>query len=141
MLFPGIVDSAESSLFSYRTDENWTDFFAPEFSAVLEPSFANPELESQAYSLCNGDQFCLFDIAATGRIDVGMSTQIGGQDLEEIIEISAPSKHSILTLQYSCFHCVISEDCLFTWYLNFTMQRKRSPKNESVNIQSKYTIC
>ena len=97
MLFPGIVDSAESSLFSYHTDENWMDFSAPEFAAVFEPIFATSELESQAYSICNGDQFCLFDIAATGRIDVGMSTQIGGQALEEIIEISAPSKCTIFT--------------------------------------------
>ena len=74
------------------------DFFAPEFAAVFEPTFATSELESQAYSLCNGDQFCLFDIAATGRIDIGMSTQIGGQALEEIIEISAPSKYSAVFL-------------------------------------------
>ena len=92
MLFPGIVDSEESSLFSYRTNENWMDFFEPQFPAMFEPSFADSEAESRALSICNGDEFCLFDIAATGREDVGMSTQIGGQALEEIIEISAPSK-------------------------------------------------
>ena len=91
-LYPGIINSAESSLFSYRTNENWMTFFEPQFPAVFEPSFADSEAESRAHSICNGDQFCLFDIAATGREDVGMSTQIGGQALEEIIEISAPSK-------------------------------------------------
>ena len=74
----------------------WT-FLLLSLLLVFEPIFATSELESQAYSICNGDQFCLFDIAATGRIDVGMSTQIGGQALEEIIEISAPSKCTIFT--------------------------------------------
>ena len=94
----GIVGRPEDSLFIYRVNENWEDFFAPDFPAVFQPSFANPELESQARSLCNGDQFCLFDIAATGRMDVGMSTQIGGQILEEVIEISAPSKYSMSSI-------------------------------------------
>ena len=91
-LYPGIINSDESSLFSYRTNENRMTFFDPRFPAVFEPSFADSEAESRARSICNGDQFCLFDIAATGREDVGMSTQIGGQALEEIIEISAPSE-------------------------------------------------
>lgn len=73
-------------------------FFEPQFPAVFEPSFDDPEAESRARSICNGDQFCLFDIAATGREDIGMSTQVGGQDLEEIIEISAPSKYSAVFL-------------------------------------------
>ena len=84
-------------------------FFEPQFPAVFEPSFDDPEAESRARSICNGDQFCLFDIAATGREDIGMSTQVGGQDLEEIIEISAPSKYSalflhtiILAFTYNC---------------------------------------
>ena len=36
--------------------------------------------------------FVLFDIAATGRIEIGEATFTGGQDFEMLINLSKPSK-------------------------------------------------
>lgn len=40
--------------------------------------------------ICGNDQFCLFDIAATGRTDVGLSTLEGSQNFEMILQLSIP---------------------------------------------------
>ena len=87
---PGIIREPDDSIFNYRTDENFMDFFDPDFSAEFQPNFETPELEAEARAACGDDEFCLFDIAATGRMEVGMSTLIGGQILDEIIELSIP---------------------------------------------------
>ena len=34
----------------------------------------------------------LFDIAATGRVEIGMTTLKGSEDFEELVELSAPGK-------------------------------------------------
>ena len=49
-------------------------------------------MQMQAFEACGGDSFCLFDIAATGRMEVGLSTLAASQELEEI---SRPGKFNI----------------------------------------------
>ena len=44
----------------------------------------------QAIDLCSGDEFCLYDIAATSDVDIGMSTLEGSQNYEEIVNFSIP---------------------------------------------------
>ena len=51
--------------------------------------FASPELEAEARDVCQNDTFCLYDIAATGRVELGMTTLRGNQEFEEIAELSA----------------------------------------------------
>ena len=72
-------------------------------------------MEMQALEACGGDNFCLFDIAATGRMEVGLSTLAASQELEEIIEVSRPGKFNTqkVTLLKSMhgiyFSCVFKE--------------------------------
>ena len=39
---------------------------------------------------CGGDIFCLFDVAATGRMDIGLSTLNGSQNFDELVKLSYP---------------------------------------------------
>ena len=90
-LHAGIVDNAEDSLFAYAYGENWLTFYDPDFIPIFELSFTDPDLEELANTLCGDDVFCLYDIAATGRAEIGMSTLQGGQEFEELIELSKQS--------------------------------------------------
>ena len=91
--YSGIIDSPEGSLFTYRRSESFFDFFNPWFSADFDPFFASPELEAEAIKLCSGDEFCLFDVIATGQLEVGNLTRITSQRRAELIELSKPSKN------------------------------------------------
>lgn len=86
----GIISNQEESLFSYGEDESFRTFFMPGFVPTFEPIFPSPTLQQQANSICGNDQFCLFDIATTGRTDIGLSTLIGGIELGMITNISQP---------------------------------------------------
>ena len=57
--------------------------------------FADSNMQMQAIEACGGDSFCLFDIAATGRMEVGLSTLAASQELEEIIEVSRPGRFNV----------------------------------------------
>ena len=37
--------------------------------------------------------FCKFDIAATGRVEIGETTYQGGQDFEQLVNLSKPSNN------------------------------------------------
>ena len=54
--------------------------------------------------ICGDDQFCVFDIAATEREEVGMSTMQGNLDLEVITELSQPGQ-CVRVYSYVCM-CV-----------------------------------
>ena len=88
----GIVSNKDDSLFFYKAGENWTIFYRPQYNPLYEPVFANSELEEMAKELCKNDTFCLYDIAATGRVELGMTTLRGSEDFEELVELSAPGK-------------------------------------------------
>ena len=90
MLTAGIIDDPDNSLFSYQEGKSWADYFDPNFTPAYQPTFTDPALEARAMEICGDDQFCVFDIAATEREEVGMSTMQGNLDLEEITELSQP---------------------------------------------------
>ena len=50
--------------------------------------FNNSELEQNANEICGDDQFCLFDIATTGRTEIGLATRDNVLRVEEIFELS-----------------------------------------------------
>ena len=58
----------------------------PVYSVV----FSSAELEQEATELCGKDKQCLFDVAATGRLDIGLSTLTSGNMLNEIIQLQIP---------------------------------------------------
>ena len=55
--------------------------------------FSDPVLEQQANLICGDDDFCRYDIAATGRTSVGMATLQGNVELERIVNISVPGEY------------------------------------------------
>ncbi len=72
--------------------QSFSAFYDPLFVPMFEPSFDNIELEEQARNVCGDDEFCLFDIAATKNVDIGMATMQGGEEFNEILEMAIPSK-------------------------------------------------
>ena len=86
----GILSSAVDSLFYYRGATSWTDFHDPAFVPTFTPTFTDPALETQAMSLCAGDQACLYDVAVTGRLDIGMTTRGGSEELAMFAALAVP---------------------------------------------------
>lgn len=54
--------------------------------------FNNSELEQSANEVCGDDQFCRFDIATTGRTEIGLATRNSVLHVEEIFELSLEGK-------------------------------------------------
>ena len=46
----------------------------------------------EAHGICGDDEYCLFDIAATGNTEIGLSTLRTSQEIEELEELYLPSK-------------------------------------------------
>ena len=86
----GIINDPANSLFTYNEEDNWNVYYNPFFEPVFTPIFSNPELEQEANAICGDDPFCLFDIAATGRTDIGLTTLQGNIEFEVIANISRP---------------------------------------------------
>ena len=91
----GIIDNPQDSIFFYKNGQDWSDFYSPTFSPVFEPTFASVGLGEQAKELCKNDTFCLFDVAATGRVDIGHSTLEGSINFELLVNLSKPGTYYI----------------------------------------------
>ena len=78
---------------------NWTDFHDPDFIPTFNPNFMDSELENQARDVCNGDTACLFDVAATGRLEIGSSALSAREEQNINTALSVPSK--LMCLQTS----------------------------------------
>ena len=63
------------------------------FTPLFMPVFVNESLEAEAKEACNNDTFCLYDIATTGRMDIGLSTLDGSRGFDEIVQLSYPSMY------------------------------------------------
>lgn len=88
----GIIDDSSESLFTYGPGQSFEGFRDPGFEPAFEPVFNDPELEQKADEICGDDQFCKFDIAATGNENIGLSTMQGGMDFDEIVVLAQPSE-------------------------------------------------
>ena len=105
-LYAGIIDDPDNSLFSYEEGKSWVDYFDPNFTPAYQPTFTDPALEERAMEICGDDQFCVFDIAATEREEVGMSTMQGNLDLEVITELSHPGQRTCVRVCVCVCACV-----------------------------------
>ncbi len=90
--FLGIINDPAESLFTYKAGQDFELFYGPDFTPAFEATFSDSELESQASILCGEDRSCLYDIATTGRTDIGQSTLRATQDYEYQVTLSIPSK-------------------------------------------------
>ena len=82
-------------MFTYNEEESWSTFYQPNFVPFFEPTFSSSILEQQANAVCGDDIFCQYDIAATGRTDIGQATLESNMELERIINISLPGTYRV----------------------------------------------
>ncbi len=87
------MDSPLDSIFTYQPGQTWATFYDPHFVPIYEPTFSDPSLQQQANSICGTDLECLFDMAATGRRDIGQVSIEIEQEIEEILDLQIPGKH------------------------------------------------
>jgi len=92
--FIGIIRNKSESLFIYGSGESWSGFFHPNYVPTFSPSFNNVTLEREAKARCGDDQFCLFDVAATKRVEIGVATMLGISVLNNITKMAEPGKYS-----------------------------------------------
>ena len=79
-------------MFYYKDNKGWSDFYDFGFVPEFFPTFDDPELERQAKELCGNVSACLFDVAATGRLDIGMSALSAEKDKKIVQELAVPSE-------------------------------------------------
>jgi hypothetical protein len=70
-----IVNEPRESLFTYQSKGGWDTFHKPKFVPLFDIVFPDNATETEAHEVCESDQYCLYDIAATGIIDIGISTK------------------------------------------------------------------
>ena len=91
LLCIGIVNNSSESLFTYH-NEQFEAFHDPIFVPMFILNFADPQLEEKAERLCGRSFTCMFDVAATGRLDIGLSTLMTDRELAETRELSLPGE-------------------------------------------------
>lgn len=89
LFIAGIVNENDS-LFVYSTGESWFTYHDLNFLPSYNPVFLNVFLESEARKTCDNDQFCLYDIATTGRLDIGLATLDGSRNFDKMVKLSYP---------------------------------------------------
>ena len=63
----GVISNVTESLFIYNNSGlSFDELLDQNFTLVFEPVFSRQELPEIAQVMCEGDAFCLYDIAATG---------------------------------------------------------------------------
>ena len=75
----------------YNNGDSFNSYYDPDFVPLFETQFATDELEQQANNICGSDEFCLFDIAASGKVEIGMATKKGSDNFEMLQKLSKPS--------------------------------------------------
>ena len=98
-------------MFDYhQAGESWSTYYDPNFTPLFGAEFSDPEAESEAMELCKGDEFCLYDFATTGSMEIGLSTLNGSVNYEEMVETAKPSVYHIKCLTVAtCTVVLITE--------------------------------
>ena len=109
----GIIDDSSDSLFTYKTGESWETFYDPSFSPAFKPTFEDPVLEEEAKEVCGDDKSCLYDVAATKKVEIGMATMRGVESFDTIVEMSTPSMfpsscYTVLSNDFCMYYCIVS---------------------------------
>uniref|UniRef100_A0A1X7U110 Deleted in malignant brain tumors 1 protein n=1 Tax=Amphimedon queenslandica TaxID=400682 RepID=A0A1X7U110_AMPQE len=86
-----ILENPLESLFTYDDTGSWNTFYKPDYKPIFQPQFNDSALEEKAQEICGDDKLCLFDIAATGDVNIGQSTRETGQELTTITELLKPT--------------------------------------------------
>ena len=87
-----IISDEADTLFTYNNGDSFAQYYDPDFIPIYELTFSDSDLEAEANEICGDDQFCKFDIAVSGRPEVGKTTKQASVDFEMLQELSKPSK-------------------------------------------------
>lgn len=90
----GIIADTANSLFTYDQSDSFTTYHHPNYVPAFEISFASSTLQSDAVANCLDNSPCLFDVAATGILQVGVATLKEMENINTINESSRPSQCS-----------------------------------------------
>ena len=88
-------NSINHTVFTYneRIGQSRDCFYEPNYTPLF--SFNTNDLSLEL--VCGNDTFCMFDVASTGRTDIGLTTLNAGREYEEILELLLPSMHLAIT--------------------------------------------
>ena len=81
------MTNRDDSLFEYLPYESFDGLRNLEFM----PTFGIVNPGSADVSICNGDEFCIYDTVTTGNRQVGVATLAAVADIEDAVEQSYPS--------------------------------------------------
>ena len=87
----GIINDESESLFTYTPSAGFDFYYHPLYIPLFEAVFSNSALQEEAEEICGGDDRCLFDIAVTGCIDIGMCTLEQVEFIDNVTDLSRPS--------------------------------------------------
>ena len=71
-------------MFTYGAGGSWDTFYNPQFVPALETNFTDSILEQKAFEICGSDKLCLFDVAATGDLNIGTATMESTEEQNDI---------------------------------------------------------
>lgn len=79
--------------------EEWSEFYQPQFTPTYHIDTSN----SFADEVCGEDLFCRFDLAATGRTNIAVSTLEGSLNVQLVVNLSFPG----MVFMHLCTHTYI----------------------------------
>ena len=86
IFFSGQINESQS-LFTYAQNENASTYAIPDFTPMFGDNITwqNETIRKEAEALCGNDNECLFDVASTNDLSVGLATKdIGSQLSKEL---------------------------------------------------------
>ena len=85
---PGAT-TANNSLFTYPEGKSHQSYFGvnytPNFLDEGEPVFTNATLGQQARAVCGDNKQCLFDIQATGNVNIGRASRQAAESFIAVV--------------------------------------------------------
>lgn len=88
----GIITDSADSLFTYDQSDSFNTYYQPNYVPAFEIAFDSSSLQSDAMTLCQNNTPCLFDIAATGEVEVGVATLNDMENIDMINKLSRPGQ-------------------------------------------------
>ena len=87
----GIIRNESASLFTYPPSAGFEFYYYPGYTPLFEAVFSNSTLQEEAEEICGSDDRCLFDIAVTGRIEIGICSIEQVEFIDNVTHLSLPS--------------------------------------------------
>ena len=97
----GILDDVDDSLFAYNQNDDFFTYHDPTFVPIFVAAIDDREYQQKVTNFCQEDTACIFDIIATGSIEVGLSTLQQTVIITNVSKLSQPSKKTTFIINIS----------------------------------------